>query len=87
MAGFTDELQGFQGLFHDRFPRSESRAHFFDSLMGPLSPLARKAIEPMALRVPGGSVRRLQRWFSEVLWDEGPMRWTYHQLVAEAMGS
>src|SRR5919199_1492506 len=30
VAGFTDELQEFQGLFHDCFPRSEPRAHFFD---------------------------------------------------------
>src|SRR5262252_2894868 len=30
VAGFTDALQEFQGLFHDCFPRSEPRAHFFD---------------------------------------------------------
>src|SRR6516162_7527223 len=86
VAGFTDELQEFQGLFHDCFPRSEPRAHFFDYMVGQLSPLARKSIEPMALRVPGGSVRGLQRFLSEVPWDEEHMRWTYHQLVAEAMG-
>ena len=27
VAGFTDELQEFQGLFHGCFPRSEPRAH------------------------------------------------------------
>ena len=86
VAGFTDELQEFQGLFHDCFPRSEPRAQFFDYMVGQLSPLARKSIEPMALRVPGGSVRGLQRFLSEVPWDEEHMRWTYHQLVAEAMG-
>jgi SRSO17 transposase len=86
VAGFTDELQEFQSLFHDCFPRSEPRAHFFDYMVGQLSPLARKSIEPMALRVPGGSVRGLQRFLSEVPWDEEHMRWTYHQLVAEEMG-
>ncbi len=30
VADFTDELQEFPGLFHDCFPRSEPRAHFFD---------------------------------------------------------
>ena len=39
MAGFIDELQEFQGLFHDCFPRSESRAHFFDYMVGQLRPL------------------------------------------------
>ena len=86
VAGFTDELQEFQGLFHDCFPRSEPRAHFFDYMVGQLSPLERKSIEPMALRVPGGSVRGLQRFLSEVPWDEEHMRWTYHQLVAAEMG-
>src|SRR5215510_7896664 len=86
VAGFTDELQEFQGLFHDCFPRSEPRAHFFDYMVGELSPLERKSIEPMALRGPGGSVRGLQRFLSEVPWDEEHMRWTYHQLVAAEMG-
>ena len=86
VAGFTDELQEFQGLFHDWFPRSEPRAHFFDYMVGQLSPLERKSIEPMALRVAGGSVRGLQRFLSEGPWDEEHMRWTYHQLVAAEMG-
>ena len=54
VAEYADQLQEFQGLFHDCFPRSEPRAHFFDYMVGQLSPLARKSIEPMALRVPGG---------------------------------
>ena len=87
VAGFTDALQEFQGLFHDCFPRSEPRAHFFDSMVGHLSPLARKSIEPMALRVPGGSVRGLQRFLSEVPWDEEHMRWIYHQLVSDELGT
>jgi SRSO17 transposase len=86
VAEFTDELQEFQGLFHDCFPRSEPRAHFFDYMVGQLSPLERKSIEPIALRVPGWSVRGLQRFLSEVPWDEEHMRWTYHQLVAAEMG-
>ena len=86
VADFTDELQEFQGLFHDCFPRSEPRAHFFDYMVGQLSPLERKSIKPMALRVSGGSVRGLQRFLSEVPWDEEHMRWTYHQLVAAEMG-
>jgi SRSO17 transposase len=64
-----------------------SRAHFFDYMVGQLSPLARKSIEPIALRGPGGSVRGLQRFLSDVPWDEEHMRWTYHQLVAEEMGN
>ena len=43
VAEFTDELQEFQGLFHDCFPRSEPRAHFFDYMVGQFSPLGRKS--------------------------------------------
>ena len=87
VAGFVDELQEFQGLFHDCFPRSETRAHFFDYMVGQLRPLERKSIEPIALQVPGGNVRGLQRFLSEVVWDEEQMRWNYHQLVADEMGA
>jgi SRSO17 transposase len=86
VEGLLEELWEFQSNFHDCFPRSETRAHFFDYMVGQLSPLARKSIEPMALHVKGGTVRGLQRFLSDVLGDEEHMRWTYHQLVADAMG-
>jgi SRSO17 transposase len=55
-------------------------------MVGQCSPLARKSIEPMALHVEGGTIRGLQRFISDVRWDEEQMLWHYHQLVAEAMG-
>jgi SRSO17 transposase len=86
VEGLLEDLWEFQANFHDCFPRSEPRAHFFDYMVGQLSPLARKSIEPMALHVKGGTIRGLQRFLSDVPWDEEHMRWTYHQLVADAMG-
>src|ERR1043165_9678481 len=55
-------------------------------MVGQLSPLARKSIEPMALHVEGGTIRGLQRFISDVVWDEEQMRWNYHQLVADELG-
>ena len=81
-----DELQEFQGVFHDCFARSEARGHFLDYMVGQYSPLARKSIAPMALAVEGGRIRSLQRFLSETVWDEEQMRWNYHQLVAEELG-
>jgi SRSO17 transposase len=86
VEGFMDELWAFQSAFHDCFTRSEPRAHFFDSMVGQLSQLERKSIEPMALHVEGGTIRGLQRFISDVRWDEEQMVWNYHQLVAEEMG-
>jgi SRSO17 transposase len=86
VEGFMAELWEFQSAFHDCFARSEPRAHFFDYMVGQCSKLERKAIEPMAVHVEGGTVRGLQRFISDVRWDEEQMRWNYHQLVAEEMG-
>ena len=86
VEGFMDELWEFQAAFHDCFPRSEPRAHFFDYMVGQFSQLERKSIEPMALHVKGGTVRGLQRFISNVQWDEEQMRWNYHQLVADELG-
>jgi len=86
VKGFMDELQAFQSVFHDCFARSETRAHFWDYMVGQYSPLARKSIEPIALAVEGGRIRSLQRFLSETVWDEEQMRWNYHQLVADELG-
>jgi SRSO17 transposase len=55
-------------------------------MVGQLSQLERKSIEPMALHVDGSTIRGLQRFISDVPWDEEQMRWNYHQLVAEELG-
>jgi len=86
VEGFMEELWEFQSAFHDCFARSEPRAHFFDYMVGQFSKLERKSIEPMALHVEGGTIRGMQRFISDVHWDEEQMRWNYHQLVAEEMG-
>jgi SRSO17 transposase len=83
---FMEELWEFQSTFHDCFARSEPRGHFFDYMVGQFSKLERKSIEPMALQVEGGTIRGLQRFISDVRWDEEQMRWNYHQLVADEMG-
>ena len=86
VEGFVEELWEFQSTFHDCFARSEPRAHFFDYMVGQCSKLQRKSIEPMALQVEGGTIRGMQRFISDVDWDEAQMIWNYHQLVAEEMG-
>ena len=55
-------------------------------MVGQLSKLERKSIEPMALHVEGGTIRGMQRFISDVRWDEEQMQWNYHQLVADELG-
>jgi len=86
VEGFLEELWEFQAAFHDCFARSEPRAHFFDYMVGQFSKLERKSIEPMALQVEGGSIRGMQRFISDISWDEDQRRWNDHQLVADDLG-
>jgi SRSO17 transposase len=86
VEGFLHELRGFHEAFRECFTRCEPRQHFFRYMVGQLSPLERKSIEPMALEVDGGNVRAMQRFVSEALWDEAQMRSIYHQLVYDDMG-
>src|SRR5262249_45423642 len=55
-------------------------------MVGQCSNLARQSLEPMALQVEGGTIRGLQRFLRDVVWDEAQMRWHDHQRVAEEMG-
>ena len=87
VEGFMEARLEFQSTFHDCFARSEPRGHCFDSMVGPFSKLERKSLEPMALQVEGGTIRGLQRFLSDVGWDEAQMRWNYHHLVADEMGA
>ena len=75
VEGCMEELWAFQSSFMICFARSEPRAHFSDYMVGQLSQLDRKSIEPMALHVAGSTVRGLQRFLSDVRWDEEPMLW------------
>jgi SRSO17 transposase len=85
--GFMEALWEFQSVFHACCACSEPRAHCFDYRVGQFSLLARKSIEPMALHVAGGTMRGLQRFISDVRWDEEQRQGNYHQLVADALGA
>src|ERR687885_532107 len=56
---FMDELRGFHSAFRACFARQEPRDQFFNYMVAQFSPLERKSIEPMALRVEGGKVRAM----------------------------
>jgi SRSO17 transposase len=86
VEGFMDELHGFHEQFRDCFMRSEPRENFLLYMAGQFSPLERKSIEPIALQVEDGDVRAMQRFVSDVVWDEKVMLKRYHALVDEDMG-
>lgn len=83
---FMEDLRGFHEEFRDCFSRSEPRGNFLRYMVGQLSELERKSIEPIALQVEGGNVRALQRFITDVVWDDAKMLRKYHTLVNEDLG-
>lgn len=87
VEAFVDELKSFHEKFAGCFARSEPRENFYHYMVGQLSHLERKSIEPIAVNVTGKeTVRSMQRAVSEAVWDEPKMLTTYHSVVAEQMG-
>ena len=82
----TDELRAFHQQFQGCFMRSEPRENFFLYMVGQFSNLERKSIEPIALQVEDGNVRAMQRFVSDVVWDEKAMLREYHTLINEDLG-
>ena len=87
VEAFVDELKRFHEQFSGCFVRSEPRENFYHYMVGQLSHLERKSIEPIAVNVTGKEkVRSMQRAVSDAVWDESKMLSTYHGMVAEELG-
>lgn len=86
VKGFMNKLKGFHEEFKDCFSRSEPRENFFRYMVGQFSELERKSIEPIALNVEDGQVRSMQRFISDVVWDNSKILDKYHKMVFEDMG-
>lgn len=83
---FMEKLKGFHEEFKDCFQRSEPRRHFFHYMVGQFSELERKSIEPIALNVEGGNVRGMQRFLSDIYWNEEKALSKYHSMIDDDMG-
>ena len=87
VESFVDELQKFHNEFKDCFVRSEPRGNFYDYMVGQLSHLERKSIEPIAVNVKGvNSVRSMQRAISDAVWKEDKILHKHQALVCKEMG-
>jgi SRSO17 transposase len=75
------ELAEFLGLFDVCFGRQDTRAHLPVYVVGQLSELPRKSVEPIAVEA-GVPPRTLQEFLSQLKWDEDRMRDRLHRLVA-----
>ena len=83
---FHNELKGFHEAFSDCFFRSESRDHFLQYMAGQLSEIERKSIEPIALTVENGNIRAIQRFVSDVIWNDKKILHKYHSMINDDLG-
>ncbi len=87
VEGFVHELNVFHRKFADCFVRSEPRDSFYQYLVGQLSSIERKSIEPIAVNTCGKQkVRSMQRSVSDAVWNEPQMASTHQGMVAEEIG-
>ncbi len=86
VENFVEELKGFHEEFKDCFQRSEPRQHFFQYMVGQLSKLERKSIEPIALKVENANVRGMQKFLSNTNWEEKKILSRYWDMISEDMG-
>ena len=88
VENFVRELEVLHGDFCECFYRSETRKNFFKYMVGQMSTLQRKSIEPIAINVSGKeSVRSMQRMVSNAEWDEEKFLSIYHKKVAIELGT
>lgn len=86
MNSFAPQLRDFLSEFDGCFSRSEPRENLHRYLVGQFSQVERKSIEPIALQVEGAEVRSMQRFISDVVWDESAIIKKHHDLVGGDMG-
>jgi len=83
---FMEELKGFHSEFQDCFSRQEPRDNFYQYMVGQMSPLERKSIEPIAIAVKSAKVRAMQFFVSDVVWDNDKIMLKYRSMVTDDIG-
>jgi SRSO17 transposase len=86
VESFIPQLKEFLSEYDGCFSRSEPRENLHRYIVGQFSQVERKSIEPIALHVEGGDVRSMQRFISDVVWNETAIISKYHALVGNDMG-
>jgi SRSO17 transposase len=86
IKSFAKELKGFHSQFADCFSREEPRENFYQYMAGQFSRLDRKSIEPIAISIENGKVRSMQRFVSDVVWDESKIMNKYRSMINDDMG-
>jgi len=87
VEALADELTDYHAEFSELYYRVE-RAHWGSNkyLQGLMSPIERKAIQPMAMALEGGDVQAMQQFIGQGQWQDKKVLHKHWQLVDETLG-
>lgn len=86
VQSFMPQLREFLAEYGECFSRSEPRENLYRYIVGQFSQIERKSIEPIALQVEGAEVRSMQRFISDVVWQDSAIIKKHHAMVGNDMG-
>jgi SRSO17 transposase len=86
VAGLAEDLVQYHGEFGELFWRREQRHWALKYLQGLLLPGVGKSAERVALTIPNGIVRDVQRFLGAGAWDDAAILAKHATLVAESLG-
>jgi SRSO17 transposase len=86
VEALADELVSYHAEFADLYYRTEQAHWGYRYLQGLLSPIERKAIQPMAMALEGGNIQAMQQFISQGRWKDEKLLQKHWQLVDETLG-
>jgi len=86
VEALADELVDYHAEFADLYYRTEQAHWGYKYLQGLMSPIERKAIQPMAVALEGGNVQAMQQFVGQGRWKDKQLLHRHWQLVDETLG-
>jgi SRSO17 transposase len=86
IEALADELEEYHSEFAGLYYRSEQAHWGHKYLQGLLSPIERKAIQPMALALEGGNIQAMQQFIGQGRWVDQKLLEKHRRLVDGTLG-
>ncbi len=86
IEALADELVDYHAEFADLYYRVEQAHWGHKYLQGLMSPLERKAIQPMAMALEGGNIQAMQQFIGQGQWADQKLLQKHWQLVDRTLG-
>ncbi len=86
IEALSDELVDYHAEFADLYYRVEQAHWGHKYLQGLMSPIERKAVQPMAMSLEGGNIQAMQQFIGQGQWKDEALLQKHWRLVDETLG-